>query len=144
MQSYIKSHRDVMYRPDRCSKCFKHPNSVGCRVRPEKGDYFGLGGDSLRWNISGPECTPYSPMGKRSGSSHAAMESWHTWVNGIFDTSAYDIVSVENSESMPESIISSEVGRGWYFIPLVTDVLKDTAITRARRGGVEDAQPTPL
>eukprot|EP00969_Alexandrium_andersonii_P189001 8351038-Alexandrium_andersonii.AAC.1 len=96
---FIKTHKAEVYPDGRKGPCLLC-NKL-CAVRAPLQDLMGRGANAIRWNVSGPECTPYSPMGRRTGGAHAAMESWHCWVNGVFNERDFEMITIENSSDMP-------------------------------------------
>jgi site-specific DNA-cytosine methylase len=90
----------------------------------------------LKWNVSGPMCTPYSMMGDRKLGADPSMESWHTWSASVA-ASDHDLATCENSDEMPEELFDGKMSmagpHAWFVVPLILNTTDMGWPSRRRR-----------
>ena len=109
MARYMRKHRVELYgRQATSSACLKHPGRV-CHLSWKDPD------PELPWQrrpltaaIVGFPCTPFSPMGSKEGSAHAAMEVVHACIQSLA-ASSFDFVGIENSDHFPVELFTKEL-----------------------------------
>eukprot|EP00969_Alexandrium_andersonii_P339545 15009255-Alexandrium_andersonii.AAC.2 len=116
--AFIYNSLEQLFPEGRSAWCLRHKRC--CPVRPPREAQKGT-----VWNISGPCCTPWTSMGLRSGLGHPAVEAWNIWSWGLTDTT-YGVITIENSEDMPEAVLESRLQKfpgQWLLLPIVTNIL---------------------
>ena len=96
---YIAKHRRQLFARGRLGKCLCHKRA--CEVAWQTPAALSEGGRRpVDWSMSGPDCTPFTPYGKRSLGAHPATEAWNVF-SVKTAMSEHDVVTMENSDLMP-------------------------------------------
>ena len=96
---YIAKRRCRLFARSRIGKCLCHKR--GWEVAWQNPAALSKAGRRpVNWSMSGPDCTPFTPYGKRSLVAHPAAEAWNVF-SVKTAMSEHDVVTMENSDLMP-------------------------------------------
>lgn len=120
-EAYINERMDSLFLADRKANCIMH-GGAHCFMMWQKLSDVPLDQQPLKWNMSGPMCTPYTIMGDRKLGADPSMESWHTWSASVA-ASDHDLATCENSDEMPEELFDGKMmlagPHAWFVVPLI-------------------------
>ena len=109
MKGFLAQQGAAIFGPGKVSQgCLMHPGMACLVAAPESSSPH----VPLRTSVAGTMCTPWTKLGKGTGSGHPANESHHIWTEDA-KRSDMDMVTLENSEFFPFNVWQDHMCPEW-------------------------------